>query len=56
VFPALSAATAGTFHVIKNDYAAHWFTHFYFLITSIHTVFSAPRRFWLVASPIWSAQ
>jgi hypothetical protein len=33
------AAIAGTSPVINNDYAAHWSTHFYFLTTSIHTVF-----------------
>jgi hypothetical protein len=51
VFPALSAATAGTFHVIKNDYAAHWFAHFYFLITSIHTVFFCAAPFLVGGQP-----
>jgi hypothetical protein len=45
VSPAFSAATAGTFHVIKNDYAARWFTLFLFLITSIHTVFFCAAPF-----------
>jgi hypothetical protein len=45
VFPALSAAIAGPSHVIKNDYSAHSYIHFYFLITSIHTAFLCAAPF-----------